>query len=500
METLVLTVFECITLHCLMLRKFVYISSFLSCTASSFVVKFEKTVLNEYISADFLFDSLPGDTLIKLDSESCAFAFDESDSFTRHLRVSGKGSFLLSQTKCDPGFSLFASGTIRLDPEVCQNYSLTVSTDVSAIITMVFVPIALLKPLKYVNEWLIARRMSMGSASGNSVMLPGSYKGGAFLDLSVDGVVVPIAYKRYVKDFFKQMGFESKMVPVESTWADEQVYIEGRIHRFRLRVTLFLPGFIFPQNLYFGLTDPDAVGIDELYPTGIYLKNRDDTVFGKGLLNSVQSMKLEAGEAKLTFLPEQYTIIPPASLSVANTPLFNAPSVVIDAGSVLLRSSRFGEPATDSISFSGFDIPMVPNARGDMQVVVGGTPYFSFSQTFPDMQCAPIKKWVRRADTIEQLVATPSNGTFCMLSIILRTSGFYYITKKSVGAMSPQVFKKGLIGNIEIIENLDEKECVICLNDIGAHEGILPCKHSFHPMCIYEWHRHKSTCPSCRST
>ncbi|XP_053681199.1 uncharacterized protein LOC128732062 [Anopheles nili] len=41
--------------------------------------------------------------------------------------------------------------------------------------------------------------------------------------------------------------------------------------------------------------------------------------------------------------------------------------------------------------------------------------------------------------------------------------------------------------------------CTICLEKIlSSNYWTLPCKHSFHIVCISKWQRNKQECPNCR--
>lgn len=49
------------------------------------------------------------------------------------------------------------------------------------------------------------------------------------------------------------------------------------------------------------------------------------------------------------------------------------------------------------------------------------------------------------------------------------------------------------------IENGDK--CSICLDDFKMHDYVkkIGCNHHFHPNCIKEWLKHKTTCPNCKT-
>lgn len=51
-------------------------------------------------------------------------------------------------------------------------------------------------------------------------------------------------------------------------------------------------------------------------------------------------------------------------------------------------------------------------------------------------------------------------------------------------------------------DNLDEKECSICLNQYSDDDlvvRLLNCPHLFHSTCIREWYTYKNSCPICRT-
>ncbi len=50
-------------------------------------------------------------------------------------------------------------------------------------------------------------------------------------------------------------------------------------------------------------------------------------------------------------------------------------------------------------------------------------------------------------------------------------------------------------------ELTEEKECSICINEIGRNPQmvILICNHKFHGKCIVEWLKRDDNCPNCRT-
>jgi hypothetical protein len=45
-----------------------------------------------------------------------------------------------------------------------------------------------------------------------------------------------------------------------------------------------------------------------------------------------------------------------------------------------------------------------------------------------------------------------------------------------------------------------EEECAVCLQDFVAEEKLrmMPCSHTFHQRCIFDWLRLSCICPLCR--
>ena len=54
---------------------------------------------------------------------------------------------------------------------------------------------------------------------------------------------------------------------------------------------------------------------------------------------------------------------------------------------------------------------------------------------------------------------------------------------------------------IEDVNKLDEKQCIICLEDFknGEEKTTIPCFHIFHPNCINQWLKANNTCPICKT-
>ena len=50
------------------------------------------------------------------------------------------------------------------------------------------------------------------------------------------------------------------------------------------------------------------------------------------------------------------------------------------------------------------------------------------------------------------------------------------------------------------VQNNELFQCSICLADVevNANKFVLPCKHEFHPDCIFRWMRESRKCPVCR--
>ena len=53
----------------------------------------------------------------------------------------------------------------------------------------------------------------------------------------------------------------------------------------------------------------------------------------------------------------------------------------------------------------------------------------------------------------------------------------------------------------EILSKIDNKQCLICLDDYKIEENIcyLPCFHLFHSECIKSWVQKSNKCPLCKS-
>jgi hypothetical protein len=50
---------------------------------------------------------------------------------------------------------------------------------------------------------------------------------------------------------------------------------------------------------------------------------------------------------------------------------------------------------------------------------------------------------------------------------------------------------------MEISIQTEEKECIICLDDIETEWRKLECQHQYHKQCIEDWITIKATCPLC---
>ena len=53
----------------------------------------------------------------------------------------------------------------------------------------------------------------------------------------------------------------------------------------------------------------------------------------------------------------------------------------------------------------------------------------------------------------------------------------------------------------EILSKIDNKQCLICLDDYQIDENIcyLPCFHLFHSICIKSWIKKSNKCPLCKN-
>ena len=62
--------------------------------------------------------------------------------------------------------------------------------------------------------------------------------------------------------------------------------------------------------------------------------------------------------------------------------------------------------------------------------------------------------------------------------------------------------KSTIVDEIELskIKESGKDSCIICLNDIIAHDEIvkLPCTHLFHQDCIIKWFLEKKVSPMCK--
>jgi hypothetical protein len=50
---------------------------------------------------------------------------------------------------------------------------------------------------------------------------------------------------------------------------------------------------------------------------------------------------------------------------------------------------------------------------------------------------------------------------------------------------------------MEISIQIEEKECIICLDDVKTEWRQLECQHQYHKQCIEDWITIKATCPLC---
>ena len=50
---------------------------------------------------------------------------------------------------------------------------------------------------------------------------------------------------------------------------------------------------------------------------------------------------------------------------------------------------------------------------------------------------------------------------------------------------------------MEISIQTEEKECIICLDDVKTEWRQLECQHQYHKQCIEDWITIRATCPLC---
>jgi len=68
-------------------------------------------------------------------------------------------------------------------------------------------------------------------------------------------------------------------------------------------------------------------------------------------------------------------------------------------------------------------------------------------------------------------------------------------------ACKSKVFRNNKPAQIYTVEidNNQQKQCVVCLEELFEDKKITPCNHSFHLHCILEWLNSKENCPLCRT-
>ncbi|CAN4081298.1 unnamed protein product [Withania somnifera] len=67
----------------------------------------------------------------------------------------------------------------------------------------------------------------------------------------------------------------------------------------------------------------------------------------------------------------------------------------------------------------------------------------------------------------------------------------------------PPASKESIEGlpSVEICEDDEKVECVVCLDEMGVSGGVvkeMPCKHRFHGECVEKWLKIHGSCPVCR--
>lgn len=87
--------------------------------------------------------------------------------------------------------------------------------------------------------------------------------------------------------------------------------------------------------------------------------------------------------------------------------------------------------------------------------------------------------------------------------ILLKKCIPYYSIYKNIFIQDIKInIKENLYDMREIlycIKILKMKECLICLEQNCIYSRKLKCGHHFHPKCIDQWFRSKTTCPCCRT-
>ncbi|CAN4124496.1 unnamed protein product [Withania somnifera] len=96
---------------------------------------------------------------------------------------------------------------------------------------------------------------------------------------------------------------------------------------------------------------------------------------------------------------------------------------------------------------------------------------------------------------------------FTQSMVVIETSS----SSSLVSLLSGLVDKKGQppaskasiegLPSVEICEDDEKEECVVCLDELGVGGGVvkeMPCKHRFHGECVEKWLKIHGSCPICR--
>ena len=59
---------------------------------------------------------------------------------------------------------------------------------------------------------------------------------------------------------------------------------------------------------------------------------------------------------------------------------------------------------------------------------------------------------------------------------------------------------KGKTTPVNVCDNDDTNNCIICFEPLNNHLCKLQCNHIYHIKCITTWEEKKSSCPICRKT
>ncbi|CAL2028601.1 unnamed protein product [Caenorhabditis brenneri] len=94
----------------------------------------------------------------------------------------------------------------------------------------------------------------------------------------------------------------------------------------------------------------------------------------------------------------------------------------------------------------------------------------------------------------------PSNWDPCLPEFPAYTQKFQTAYKTILKADPPKICETLLKAPLE---ELEDKECVICSDDMDSYEGTLKCekcKRRYHDRCISKWLKVKRTCPMCNES